>query len=422
MARRGAPRALAAAWSLAAIAWPAAGRELWSEGESSLALRSSAKASLVVSRAPGDPDLFPERESAASLWRLRFDLDARPGPSWAAAVAYEHRLRVVSGGAGLAGGGSVLPVEAPAAWRARPLDWGLLTAPGAAWRHEVDRAFVAWRASGAEVVLGRQAVGWGRGVLFGAVDLFAPFSPLEADREWRRGVDAVRAEVRLGGRLSLDAVAVLGERLERSALAARLRGYAGQVDGELVLGWRARDLLAGLTSSAAVGDAAVHAELAAFRTPGRWPGGLGGDGRLVLKAVAGASYRFAVGSGLPVFAEWHLSGFGAADPRDALARLLDPAFRERYLRGDTQILGRQALALLASYEASPELALGFTALASPRDGSGVATPGATLRLADGLAVRASLYLPWGAPPAGPALRSEYGAVPFSGFLQVAVYD
>ena len=34
-------------------------------------------------------------------------------------------------------------------------------------------------------------------MLFGAVDLFSPFSPLEADREWRRGVDAIRADVKL---------------------------------------------------------------------------------------------------------------------------------------------------------------------------------------------------------------------------------
>ncbi len=37
-------------------------------------------------------------------------------------------------------------------------------------------------------------------------------------------------------------------------LLARLRGYAWEVDGELVLGWRARDLVAGL----AVGNAEVQ--------------------------------------------------------------------------------------------------------------------------------------------------------------------
>ena len=35
---------------------------------------------------------------------------------------------------------------------------------------------------------------------------------------------------------------------------------------------------------------------------------------------------------------------------------------------------------------------------------------------------ASLYLPWGAPPVGMALASDYGAVPFSAFVQAAIYD
>ncbi|HEY6105231.1 MAG TPA: hypothetical protein VIV59_04565, partial [Anaeromyxobacteraceae bacterium] len=249
-----------------------------------------------------------------------------------------------------------------------------------------------------------------------------PFSPLEADREWRRGVDALRADVKLADRWSLDGVAAFGESIDGSAFVARLRGYAGEVDGELVLGWRARDLMAGLVSSAAVGDAEVHGELAAYLTPDPYPGGLGAAGRVVPKAVAGASYRIPVGQGLPVFLEWHWSGFGVADPADTIARLADPAFRERYLRGDTQILNQQVAALLASYEADPELTLSLLGLVSTRDASGVAAPGVTVRLGDRVTVQANLYLSWGARPVGLELQSDYGAVPFSAFVQAAVYD
>jgi hypothetical protein len=54
--------------------------------------------------------------------------------------------------------------------------------------------------------------GWRRGVLFTAVDLFAPFSPLEADREWRAGVDAVRTDIKLTERSSIDLVGALATR------------------------------------------------------------------------------------------------------------------------------------------------------------------------------------------------------------------
>lgn len=412
---------LAVACALAAAAAPAGARELWVDGERKVELRTSLKASLAPSRAPDDPELYPAPESLASLWRLRLDLEARPGAAVTAAAAWEHRLRVVSQGAGLVGAG-VLPPESPPFYRVRSLDWSLMEVPGASWRHEIDRAFVSWHAGAAEITVGRQAVGLGRGVLFGAVDVFAPFSPLEADREWRRGVDAVRADVRLADRWSLDGVAAFGESIRGSAFLARLRGYAGEVDGELVLGWRARDLVAGLVSSAAVGDAEVHGEVAVYRTPDPVPGGLGAAARVVPKAVAGVSWRIPVGQGLPVFLEWHWSGFGVGNPADTVARLADPAFQERFLRGDTQILGRQAAALLASYETGPELTLSLLGLLSSRDASGVAAPGATLRLGDRVTVQVTLYLPWGARPVGLALRSDYGAMPLSAFVQAAVYD
>jgi hypothetical protein len=78
-------------------------------------------------------------------------------------------------------------------------------------------------------------------------------------------------------------------------------------------------------------------------------------------------------------------------------------------------------ALLATYEADQELTLSLLGLVSTRDASGVAA-GITLRLGDRVTVQASLYLPWGARPVGLELRSDYGAVPFSAFVQAAVYD
>jgi hypothetical protein len=410
---------LAAAFLVAAGA--ARARDLWADGDASVALRTSLKSSAVLSRAPDDPALFPERVSGESLWRLRLELEARPGPAATAAVAWEQRVRAFSQGAGLEPAASILPRDSPAPYRIRQLDWPIADRPGLLWRHEIDRAFLALHPSGAELTLGRQAIGWGRGVLFGAVDLFSPFSPLEADREWRRGVDAVRADVRLSGRVSLDAVAAFGESIDASCFAARLRGYAGEVDAEIVAGWRARDALLGVTSSAAVGDAEVHGELAVFRTPDALPPGAGG-GRWPVKAVAGGSYRLAAGKGLPVFLEYHYSGFGVREPAEALATLADPGYQRRFLRGDTQILGRHVVALLASYEATEELTAGGLLLVSPADGSGVVSPNATVRFGDKMSLQAVLYVPFGALPAGTALRSFYGSVALSGFVQLAVYD
>ena len=406
---RAAPWLAAAAALLAPL--PSGARERAAGGR--VVLRTTLKSTLLLSRSP------EEAVRADSLFRLRVDALAKPAEAWTAGAAWETRLRATAP-PGAAGGG-VLPPDASPPFRLRPLDEPLATGEGLAWRHELDRAFVAWRAGPSELTVGRQAIGWGRGVLFGAVDLFAPFSPLEADRAWRRGVDALRADVRLGERLSVDVAAALGRDADpdASVFAARLRGYAGEVDGELLLGRRARDLVVGLASSAAVGDAEGHAELALFRTPGANAAPLLGDDRLVAKAVLGASYRFALGNGLPVFLEYHYSGFGAPRPGDPLTW---PALSERLSRGDTQLMGRQGLALLATYEANEEATLQLLWLASPRDGSGVLAPSATLTLGDRATVQATAYLPHGAGLRDGAPRSDLGATPLALLVQVAVYD
>ena len=409
--------ALAVLFLLASLApRPAPAREVWSSGERSIRLRTSVKSTLLLTRAPLDPILYPERDNAENLWRARFEAEARPGRSASILVAYEHRARAATHQVGLTSG--VLPGEAPAPYRVRQLDWAITDPPGIGWRHEIDRASVSFHPARAEVTVGRQALGWGRGVLFGAVDLFAPFYPLEADREWRRGVDAAHLDYRFSDRLSADAVGAFADRLDESVLAARARGYAGKVDGEIIVGSRARDLCVGLTSSLEAGGAEVHAELAGFRAPDPVPGA----GRNVAKAVLGGSYRLPVGNGLPVYAEYHYSGFGVAAARDALARLSDPSYARRFLRGDTQILGRHAAALVATYEASPELSGGLTAIVSPVDGSGVIQPEASLRLGDRFGIRAIVYLPWGEGPRSGRLGSFYGATPLTGYLQVRFDD
>src|SRR6185295_18382914 len=164
-------------------------------------------------RAPDAELLFPERDSVSALWRVRVDPVARFGPKVTAAVSYEHRLRLSSQPAAFAGL-DVLPQDARAPYRVRQLDWQLSRSHGSSWRHEVDRAYLAVNLAQLNLTVGRQAIGWGRGVLFGAVDVFSPFSPLEADREWRRGVDAVRADVKIADRASLDVVGAFGERLD----------------------------------------------------------------------------------------------------------------------------------------------------------------------------------------------------------------
>lgn len=403
---------------------PAQALELWSDPETGrhILLNTTLKLTGLAARNPDDRVLFPERRSATALARTRFDLDLKLSDSVNAELAYEHRARRETHAGGASIGGALTPF-APAPWRMTSLDWSLAHSEDRfAWRHEIDRALVSVHPDWGRVTAGRQAIGFGRGVLFSAVDVFAPFSPVEVDREWRRGVDALRVEYRTTPLSAIEVVGVFGDRWRHSALLGRFSGYVGDVDGELIVGKRARDAMLAATLSAAVGGAAVHGEAALFRTPEDQPdGGLFGRDDLVGKAVLGASYTFNVGNGLTLVAEYHYSGFGVTDMANALRRFRDPVFTERYQRGDSQILGRHALAGQLSYPIGDVVTGTLLLLQSPSDGSGLASPGLLWTPTQTTTITVNAFAPWGAQPRRGKLRSEYGTSPWSLYSQASVY-
>ncbi len=378
----------------------------------------------LLSHTPSDTVLYPERWSAASLWRMRLSVAARPTSWLSTELAYEHRARCVSEGSGAAGGSGVLLAETDAPYRISQLEEPLIEVGRTfGYRHELDRAFAAISYGRSQLTVGRQAIGWGRGVLFGAVDIFAPFTPLESDREWRRGVDAIRASIPLVSTFSLEALAAFGESDESSAFAGRVQGYVGDIDGELIVGKRYEDYLYAATASAPFYDAELHGEVALFKIPQESPeGGAFGTHDLVAKAVIGGSYSFDVGGELLIIGEYHYSGFGAADIQDVGARLEDDTFRERYVRGDTQILGRHAGAARASYAIGGGVASAdLSWILSPRDGSGVVTPGLTWTFSDNVTLVGKAYLAYGEMPEEGEIQSEYGATPTTGLVQISFY-
>jgi hypothetical protein len=399
---------------------------LWSGGwgDRYYALDTSLKWTSLLSHSPPDTTLYPEPWSAASLWRMRLSLAARPAGWLSAEIAYEHRARAVSEGSGAAGGAGVLFAGAEGPYRISQLDESLVRIGDTfTYRHELDRALVAISLGRSQITLGRQAVGWGRGVLFSAVDVFAPFTPLESDREWRRGIDAVRTGVRLCSDLSVELVAAFGEDEESSALAGQLQGRHGGMDAGLLGGIRREDHFCAVTASGPVWESELHGELAVFKTPEALPdGGSFGQDDLVAKAVIGGSRSFDVGGELLLLGEYHYSGFGAADV-ESVGELLDDArFEERLLEGDTQLLGRHAVALQTSYRiGGGEASANILWITSPADGSGVVSPGVTWVFSDNVTLVAKGYVGYGKDPEDGEIRSEYGATPTTGLVQISFY-
>ena len=406
-------------------AHPAAALELWRDesGERSVSLNTSLKWTSMLSHASGDTVYFPEEWSAASLWRFRAVLEARPATWLSAQVAYEQRARTVSEGAGLAGGAGVLPAEVAAPYRICQLDDELVEVGTTfSYRHELDRAVASASFGRTDVTIGRQAVGWGRGLLFGAVDVFAPFSPLESDREWRRGVDAVRVRTPLTDLISLDGVVALGESMEESAFVGRVHGYVGDVDGELFAGSRCEDGFYGASLSLPVLDAELHGEAAVFLSPEPLStGGSFGNDEVALKTVVGGSRTFDLAGGIMLLAEYHYSGFGVTDIEGASDHFEDSSLVERYARGDSQILGRHACAVQLSYGFAGLTPFSATWVLSPVDGSGVIVPSVVWVFSDSVTLSANAYLAYGDTPEGSRILSEYGGTPTGGLVQISFY-
>ena len=388
----------------------------------SFAINPTLKLTGLSSQNPDDPLLYPHSSDATGMLRLRLDLHAAFGDTVDARMAYELGGRWLSHDRSKATDSLVLPSSTKAPFRVTQLVDYLVDEDRGVAAHELDRALLAFHPTWGEVTIGRQAIGLGRGVMFSAVDMFSPFSTLEADREWHRGVDAARAEIRLSDTTSAEVIAVAGETWDESALLVRLRGYLGLMDAEILAGKRGRDGVAAIVLSSAVADAEVHTELAIFHTPEDHPNGtIFGNNDYVPKAVLGSSYTFGVGNGLTLLVEYHYSGFGAKHTDEAQSLFASPEYAERLVRGDTQTIGRHACGVQISYPINESLSTTLATFVNPADDSGIVSPALRWDLSRSVSLTATAYLPWGQPPNNGRSKSEYGASPTGLFAQLGLY-
>src|SRR5690606_14011810 len=100
----------------------------------------------------------------------------------------------------------------------------------------------------------------------------------------------------------------------------------------------------------------------------------------------------------------------------------DPSFQARILRGDSQILGRHALALVLRADLFDDLSAAVSYFQSPVDSSGAVTPSFTWNQSESITLVPNAFVPWGTPPEDGVPRSEWGGSPTSLFLQARFYD
>lgn len=142
-------------------------------------------------------DLGPEQPSRAASTALvgRLEWRANLGAHVGVDLHQRLQLRGTAGGLGDVGFGGVGPGVGVSASPDRRVDTRSELDDGAGTPlldHDLDRAAVRIYAGDHEVVLGRQAIGWGQASVFAVTDLWGRLSPFDIDNSQKRGVDAAR--------------------------------------------------------------------------------------------------------------------------------------------------------------------------------------------------------------------------------------
>ncbi len=283
----------------------------------------------------------------------------------------------------------------------------------------LDRLNISFDVGQAEVTVGRQPVTWGEAYFWPALDLFAPFSPEQLDRDYKSGVDSVKVSLQLNNLSELEIIGgILGSSLERDGtLGALLRWNLGNVDVGCMGGLFHQDTIGGLFLSADVKGTGVRAEVSytssgddADRFIDRedfWRGSLGFTRQLTPT--------------ISITSEMAYNGYGADDPDNYRYWYTS----DRMMRGEVNGYGRFYWGTSLNQQLHPLLTSSFTSLVNFTDGSVLLTPALTWSLSDNSDILAGgeIGIGEGITTTGeqPIMGSEYGSIPATIFAALKVY-
>jgi hypothetical protein len=343
----------------------------------------------------------------ADVQRLRLMAEPALGPL-RFEIAWDHVAilqKPTAAGAGL------LSSEASAS-NAFDLDATIVDRRDFRWEHGLDRLAATAQSETLEATVGRQAISWATTLFLSPTDPFAPFDPADPFREYRPGVDALRARWFPGPLSEVEIVLRPSKTPDGRTTTAlvRARTSLGRLD---LSGWGGalHDEPAGaLAATTSAAGAALRGEASLRRDP---------DGDAVLRAAGGADRRWTLaGRDLYAIVEVQHDGFGAAEADDLVAVLAS----EPYRRGELQALGRDELAAQASWQIHPLVALSWLSLWNLRDGSALHSPAVGISATRWLDVRGGAYLSTGDDSiSGDRPGSEYGLVPAVGYVSFAAF-
>jgi hypothetical protein len=393
----------------------------------SLRILSGATYSYQLSLPPGlRPELvpevsawLPERSDGMTQGLARLTAAGRPRP-W---LSYEaHVLQTVKISTATAEGlGLVQPSASGDRDRAVAGEWHWGEGRYVDARLQVDRLSTKVALPKTYITLGRQAITFGKTYFWNPLDVFRPFGPVQFDRDYKPGVDALRIDRSFGDLAGCTLVGVLGD-------ARGLSWFSSAVLGRAFGSWRDWDftLQAGKIhggyhfgggGQGEVGPLEVRAEVSYFQPRHDGPA-YELEVPAALSAVIGVGYS---SDKLQVHAEYLYNGAGQMPIAQAW-----PLVRE----GVLPHASRQVVGSMLTYKVTPLLKPSLGMLVSLSDASLLILPGLVYSAADEVELLAGAILAVGKHPTieldaqgtpGVHYRSEFGTYPHVFYLEVKVY-
>ena len=284
----------------------------------------------------------------------------------------------------------------------------------------IDRLNVRWSHNRLDFIVGRQPINLATTFYFTPNDFFAPFTAQAFYRVYKPGIDALRAEMRLGNLSQLSLISVLGYEQNASSdtgwsddPAGDRTSYVGRVTTVF------RDfewaLLGGVVHEADIIGGSLQGELfqwLGIRAEGHFADPDDSQRDSYSELSFGIEHHWNNSLNLRLEQFYHGSGAGSVSDYSNTATAA---------QGRGLYLGRNYTALGVGYEFTPLLSAEMLAIANLIDHSYLLSFNAVYSLSDESELVVNLGAPIGKKPEGTEIKSEFGLYPYSLNIEVRFY-
>jgi hypothetical protein len=275
--------------------------------------------------------------------------------------------------------------------------------PRSAAVHRLDRLAAGYTTDRGVLRFGRQAVSWGNGLVFQALDFVNPFSPLAIDKDYKTGDDMLYGQWMTGGQGDVQAIVLprrdpdtRGVESSQSSYAVKWRSRLDGFDLDLLAARHFGEVLAGIGMVKSVGGAVwrLDASRADLDTGGH-----------AASVVTNLDYSWTwAGRNVYGFMEYFRSGTGENDRANYAAPGAE--LSARIARGELFTLARDYAALGLQVEIAPLFNAFANVIRNLNDGSRFVQLRGVYDWQQNVQIMAGVNLPGG------QRGSEYGGVAF----------